>query len=165
MWRGVPTVSTEVEMRLDHRALQDAADDLFSTLGALDDLGPELSNTVANVYYRFHLMSRSLTNPTDALGVPRGQDMASTYRNVMGSTGRAVSEYQFIAGMISSLRQTRAQNAAIGEYLVRHAIDQLKYRIPNANKKTPIRRAIERQFRSVDEVAGLYGQFQHLQRT
>jgi hypothetical protein len=145
-------------MGLDQNTLQIAADDMFSALGPLDDLGAELSNTVANVYYQFHLMSQNMGDPGSALGVRRDRDFPSDFRNVLGTLGYALAAYQAMEGMIRSLREARTQNAAIGDYLVRHMLDTFKYRIPNADKKTPIRRAIERQFRTVDEIAGLYKQ-------
>jgi hypothetical protein len=35
------------------RALGDACEALFDRLGPLDDLRPDLANTIANIYYKF----------------------------------------------------------------------------------------------------------------
>jgi hypothetical protein len=129
---------------------------MFAALGSLHDLGAELSNTVANVYYRFHVMRQNMANPGSALGVQPGKDMPSDFRNLMGAMGSTPTEYEFIAKMIGSLREAKANNASIGDYLVTHALDQFKYRIKNCDKKSPIRRAIERRFCKVDEIPGLY---------
>ncbi len=40
-------------MNIDEEALKRAADSLYSALGPLNDLPPELRNTLANVYYKF----------------------------------------------------------------------------------------------------------------
>jgi hypothetical protein len=44
-------------MKIDQKVLQEAAAALFRDLGTIDDIGQELSNTVANIYYRFHLVA------------------------------------------------------------------------------------------------------------
>src|SRR5262249_37286669 len=75
-------------MMLNERALHEAAQDIFTSLGPLNDLGPELSNTVANVYYRFHVMRQNMTNPGDALGVKPGKDMRSNFLNVTGAVNK-----------------------------------------------------------------------------
>jgi hypothetical protein len=46
----------------------------------------------------------------------------------------------------------------IGEFLITHALDEFKYHIKNAHKKSAIRRAIERPFCKVNEIEGLYNQ-------
>jgi hypothetical protein len=143
-------------MRVDERALHEAAQDIFTSLGPLNDLGAELSNTVANVYYRFHVMSQNIANPGEALGVKSSRDMRSNFRNLTAAMGIAVNEYKFIAKIIGSLREARAQNPGIGDFLIIHALDEFKYHIKNAHKKSLIRRSIERPFCKVDEIAGLY---------
>src|SRR5262245_23556820 len=56
-----------VRVRVDRmhpytQALYAAASNLFDSLGTLEDLGPELANTVANVYYRYALASGNVHN-------------------------------------------------------------------------------------------------------
>jgi hypothetical protein len=143
-------------MRVDERALREAAQNIFTSLGPLNDLGAELSNTVANIYYRFHVMSQNMTNPGDALGVRPGKDMPSNFYNLSVGMGRVMSEYNFIALIVESIRETRAQSPSIGDFLITHALDTFKYHIKNADKKSLIRRSIERPFCKVDEMAGLY---------
>jgi hypothetical protein len=143
-------------MELDRRALQGAAQDLFNALGPIDDLGKELSNTVANVYYRFHLMSQKMANPAGALNVEPGRDMISDYRKVMGAMGETLAQYKTIEKIISEVRAAWRRDPSTGYFLTNLTLDLFKYRIPNAEKKMLIRRAIERPFRRVDEIAGLY---------
>jgi len=136
-------------MNVDRRALREAAQDIFTTLGPLNDLGAELSNTVANVYYRFHLMAQNTENPGS-------DDMSSNFLNAMGAMGKTYAQHRYIGDTIKSLREARAQNASIGESLITHALDEFKYNIKNADKKSLIRRSIERPFCKVHEIAGLY---------
>jgi len=143
-------------MRLDERALHEAARDIFTSLGSLNDLGAELSNTVANVYYRFHVMSQNMANPGEALAVKPSKDMPSNFGNLTLAMGTAINDYKYIAEIIRSLREARAQNPSIGDFLVTHALDEFKYYIKNAHQKSPIRRSIERRFCKVSEIAGLY---------
>jgi hypothetical protein len=140
-------------MSVDERALHEAAQELFTTLGSLNDLGAELSNTVANVYYRFHLMAQD----SDGVpGVKSDDDMSADFLDAMGAISKTYVQHNDIGDMIKSLREARAQNASIGELQITHALDEFKYNIKNADKKSLIRRSIERRLCKVDEIAGLY---------
>lgn len=143
-------------MTVDERALHEAAQAIFNSLGSLNDLGAELSNTVANIYYRFHVMSQNMVSPGDALDVRPGKDMPSNFVNITVAMGTVMTEYKFIAKIIESIRETRSQNPSIGDFLITHALDEFKYHIKNADKKSLIRRSIERPFCKVGEIAGLY---------
>lgn len=122
------------QMNVDERSLDEAAQDIFASLGPLNDLGAELANTVANVYYRFHVMSQDIANPGNALGVKAGKGMPSNLLNVSGAMSTALNEYKYIANVIVSLREARAQNRSIGDFLITHALDTFKYHIKNADK-------------------------------
>ena len=140
-------------MSVDQRALHKAAEEIFTTLGPLNDLGAELSNTVANVYYRFHLTAE---NSDGALGINSDDDMSSSFLDAMGAISKTYVQHNDIGDMIKKLRESRAQNPSNGEFLITNALDELKYDIKNADKKSLIRRSIERRFCKVDEMAGLY---------
>ena len=146
-------------MSVDQRALHKAAEEIFTTLGPLNDLGAELSNTVANVYYRFHLMAE---NPDGAPGIKSDHDMSLDFLDAMSAISKSYVQHDHIGDKIKSLREARAQNAGIGEIQITHALDELKYNIKNADKKSPIRRSIERRFCKVDEIAGLYDRMMQL---
>jgi hypothetical protein len=143
-------------MKVDQRALREAAEDMFTSLGPLNDLGAELCNTVANIYYRYHVMTQNMTDPGSALGVKPGKDMSSNYRNLMDAMGTALSEHKYIDRMIKNIRDAKTENSTVGDYLITYSLDHLKYHIKNADKKSRIRRAIERPFRKVDEIPRLY---------
>jgi hypothetical protein len=142
-------------MSVDQSALHKAAEEIFTTLGPLNDLGAELGNTVANVYYRFHLMAQ---NPD----IKSDDDMSSNFLDSMGAISKTYVQHDRIGDMIKSLREARAQSASIGETLITHALDEFKYNIKNADMKSLIRRSIERRFCEVDEIAGLYDRMMQL---
>jgi hypothetical protein len=143
-------------MRVDEQVLREAAQDMFTALGPLNDLGAELSNTVANIYYRFHVVSQNMVNPGDALGIKPSKDMRSDFANLYVAMGTVMNDYKFIAKIIGSLREVKAQNPRLGDYLITHTLDEYKYHIKNASKKSLIRRSIERPFCKVDEITRLY---------
>lgn len=145
-----------MEQQLDENALQQSARRLFSDLGSLEDLGAELSNTIANIYYRFYLLSENMDSPRDVLHVKPAVDLPSNFLNLTSAMNTAISEYKYVTDIIGALREARAEDPRLGDFLVTHALDEFKYHIKDAHKKSGIRRAIERPFRKVDEIPGLY---------
>ena len=63
-------------MTTDLQARREARNALTADLGLLDNLSPDVRNTLANIYYRFHLVSVSAKrgDPTAALHL-KGGDM------------------------------------------------------------------------------------------
>src|SRR5262249_61087098 len=105
------------------------------------------STTVVNVSFRCYANGH-----LDQLRVKiKGtEDMSSQFRSYMGLGSRALAEFSAIDGVIASLRKAKGENYIIGNYLVQLTLDIFKYRIPNAEKKSAIRRSIERRFRKVN---------------
>ena len=148
-------------MDIDITALKQAANSLFRDLNRLDDLPQELRNTLANVYYRFFALRRNLRDPSKVLGY-ENSDFMSTYKGFMQGSTFALADFQCAKGMIEGMRETRKHNPDIYDYMVVLTLDVFKYRIPNAQDKTPIRRAIERKFKKPNEIAGLYERMEPL---
>lgn len=148
-------------MDIDTTALEQAANSLFQDLGRLDDLPQELRNTLANVYYRFFALRLNLRDPSKVLGY-ENSDFISTYKGLMQGSTFALADFQCAKGMIEGMRETRKHNPDIYDYMVVLTLDVFKYRIPNAQDKTPIRRAIERKFKKPNEIAGLYERMEPL---
>ena len=142
-------------MDVDAIALEKATNAIFADFGMLDDMPQELRNTLANIYYKFFALNRNLRDPGEVLGYDN-TDFTSIYKGLIQGSTTVLTEYKFAKGMIDSLREARKRDSGIYDYLVIHTLDILKYRIPNAHEKTPIRRAIERKFRKHREVNGLY---------
>lgn len=122
-------------------------------LGDLDDLPYELQNTVSNIYYR--------SNPSTLMSESSGDALTDFKMHSMNMINR-LSDTKYIGDMIKSLREVREQAeskdfGAVYDYLVTLYLDIYKYRIENAQDKTPIRRSIERKFKKPEkEIPDLY---------
>jgi hypothetical protein len=125
-------------------ALREAAENLFQSLGTLDDLGPELANTVANVYYRYALATGTVSNLALALGTAPGDGLHA-------EIGVIMAQQEYVDDMIHAVRR-----AGLTGRMKVLTLDTLKYRIANAAAKSAIRRAAERRIANVKEITGLY---------
>ena len=101
-------------------------------LGTLDDLPIEVANTIANIYYKYHL-----------------------------SDDDSIEKHQYeididaIQKIIKNMRILRETNPDLYDYSVDFFLDLFKYRIPEANKKSAFRRRIERKLKKVEEIENL----------
>ena len=134
---------------IDDQALANSYKAIAHDLGDLGDLPKELATTVANVYYRFFSMPKSLRISTSSQGLNQ------SYKNYMETFSSSVASFKFTKELVNSARQTREENAQVFQYLVTLTLDELKYRITDADKKTPLRRSLERRFKHVDEIPNL----------
>ena len=134
-------------------------------LGTLKDLPYELANTVANIYYRwFNFASYVIQNskpgwiPTNINGETGLVDNLMSFSEKLA---RYQSEYENIPGLIHDLRNIkRDQQPNLYAYAVEFILDDLKYKIKNAHKKTGLRRLIERKFMQnrIEEIPNLLDQ-------
>ena len=126
---------------------------LKGELGDLDDLPPELQNTVSNIYYR--------SNPSTLMFESSGDALDDFKTNSMDMINRT-SDLKSIGDMIKSLRQVREEAKSndldfVYDHMLTLMLDIYKYRIENAHEKTPIRRSIERKFKKPEkEIPNLY---------
>ena len=116
-----------------------AATLLKGALGNLDDLPPELQNTVSNIYYK--------SNPSTLMFESSGNAIDDFKTNSMDMIHRT-SDLESIGDMIKSLRQVREEAKSndldfVYDHMVTLMLDLYKYRIENAHNKTLIRRSIE----------------------
>ena len=125
-------------------------------LGDLGDLPRELATTVANVYYRVFAFPEDpaavMTRDCQSLDE---DNFIEKYRSFREGVATAQSSFHFAKHLIQSTRGARDENPAVFDYLVTLTLDILKYNIDKAHEKTPIRRAIERKFKKVDEISNL----------
>jgi hypothetical protein len=129
-------------------ALREAAENLFQSLGTLDDLGPELANTVANVYYRYALATSTVSDLKFALGVGADDELTA-------EIGVIIAQQEYVDAMIYAVRRAR-QNPELAKRMTLLALDTLKYRITKPSEKSAVRRAVERRFSTVKEIEGVY---------
>lgn len=130
-----------------------AAQLIKGQLGNLDDLPPELQNTVSNIYYR--------ANPSTIIQHATGNALRDFEKNSLEMINRT-SDLKFVGEMIASLREVKQEASSndldfVYGHLVTLILDVYKYRIENANDKSPIRRSIERKFKKPEsEIPNLY---------
>jgi hypothetical protein len=129
-------------------ALREAAENLSRSLGTLDDLGAELADTVANIYYRYALVTGTVSDLVLALGTAAGD-------NVTEEIGVIMAQQEYVDDMIRAVRRAR-RDTQLAERMKLLTLDTLKYRIADPSKKSAIRRALERRFARVNEIKGLY---------
>ena len=122
-------------------------------LGSLDDLSRELANSVANVYYRyfdhaFNLMKQSANNPGwIPKEMKRETDMRIGLKSFLEDSAKLKIDFESAPKFIKALREV-GKNSKPGtyQYIVDFIIDCIKYNIKDAQKKTGLRRMIERRF-------------------
>jgi hypothetical protein len=131
--------------------LWEAADNLFQSLGSLDDLGPELADTVANVYYRYALATGTATDLTlaFALGtVVEGGDLRA-------EIGVIMAQQEYVDDMVLAVRRAR-HDPGLAERMKLLTLDTFKFRIANAATKSGMRRSLERRLAKTHQISGLY---------
>lgn len=120
------------------KALKYAENSIKKRLGSLEDLPPELANTVCNIYLRLCLLG--VTDPVEIAG------------------SGVMHDIQRIVKHIDNLREID-KNKKPNEYnyVVQFILDCLKYKIENAHMKSGLRRSLERKIRkkNVDEIQKL----------
>ena len=136
--------------------LAEARQTIQDTIGGLDDLPDELANTVANVVYRFCRVKAGFLTP----GIPTGgENPYHDMEKLIEDVGSLTSKFDLLPQLIQNFRQIdKTQQPKLHQYTVDYLLDILKYDIPDANKKSGMRRIIERRFRrkAVIEVPNLH---------
>jgi len=110
-----------------------------SQLGFLGDLPYELANSVTNVYWRFFEvgLDSELTFSAEEMDIRMRQ---------FNAIAAAVTE-------VRRLKGNKLTNAAAA--IAFYYVNLLKYRMPDAENKTPIRCMIERRFRKSYDIPDL----------
>ena len=147
---------------IDHSALVEASELVKRDLGGLSDLPDSLQNTLANTYYEYCL----LLNKTARYNVVFSE------RDVIEGTKRLIDDFAHVKSAVLNLpeliRLLRLMDRNEEEYAIsmRFLIDHFKYRIPNVDKKSPIRLLFERPFYAcrVREIPNLYSLMQKASR-
>jgi len=149
---------------VNQEAFLKAVDNLAADLGLLDDLPPELANTVANVYYNYWERALVLGSMESRAPAPAGlrsdaEGFLDAYQQSLKTGPNIIVNYLFTGDFVRNIRELRSKHPEeleIYDYMVQLTLDNLKYDINNANKKSPIRRNLERRFKKPSERAGLY---------
>ena len=146
---------------ISYEALCQAAMIMRGQLGDLNDLPVELQNTLANIYYRFFaiqedMLSRGQSGLLDTyLPPPKNhRDHFKLYTDFQALT---LAYFGNAKGLVNAAREAGAKSRELFSYLNTMTLDVFKYNIDDAGSKSPIRRAIERKFKTVYEIPNLIG--------
>ena len=134
---------------VDQKILEKCRDAIRRNLGPLDDIPPELANTVANVYYTFYARATAPNTP----------ESTKDLRSFIDDTATVLSNHKYVKQHVDGLRRIdKRAKPMLYDYTVTFILDVLKYRIDRAHDKTGLRRMIERQFLryKVNEIPNLY---------
>lgn len=124
-------------------------------LGRIDDLPPEVANTIANVYYRHWHAVLNFAARRGRYAEADG-DVLQRLASVAGAIAEDKADLMAIPKMVACLRELDpAHQPNLYRMAVNYFLDVFKYRIPNAHRKIGLWLMIERRFRKVDEIAGL----------
>lgn len=106
--------------------------------GSLEDLPPELANTVCNIYFKFCFSS--ITDPVSM--------MASGVKHDLERISKHIENLR----TIDKKKKPNEYN-----YVAQYILDCLKYRIDNAHSKGGFKRFLERKLKkkNVDEIPNL----------
>jgi len=147
---------------VNKEVLELAENAIRKELGTLDDIPYELANTVANIYYRFFALASEVKDkPKEGwmlTAIKRSGDLERGLAHFIDDYARIESDLKSAPKFINGLRAIdKSKEPKLYRYTVDFILDCLKYNIPNATKKTAIRRKIERKFRKkyVKEIPNL----------
>lgn len=123
-------------------------------LGSLDDFPYEVANTVANVYYRFFnhavdVMKQADNNPGwIPKKMKRETDMLAGLTSFFEDSARFKSDFEAAPRFVKGLRDIdKHKQPNLYQFTVDFILDCLKYNIKDAQKKTGLRRMVERRLR------------------
>lgn len=159
-----------VPKEFDSPAFSKAAQNMAADFGSLDDLPAELANTAANIYYAFWKRLLALAPLRDGTPLPAAikdhpDGILAGYMDYIKANPSVIAGHKFAADLIKTIRSTAKKHPdrkELVDYMVQVALDSLKYNIDNAHQKTPIRRAIERKFKTPNEIPALYSKMRPL---
>jgi hypothetical protein len=132
-------------MSIDREALAGAVQSIHTNFGDVSDLPDELVNTIANIYYRLHLVPK--------VNLPRTPDEFEQFVKRSSHTTTAI---KYLPSMVQSAREVRADANSYG-HVVGTMIDILKYGMePDfALHASESERKRRRDHRKVDEIPDL----------
>jgi hypothetical protein len=139
---------------INNKALSLAGKTLYDNLNSLRDLPYELANTLANIYYRFFLI---IEDPTcDSIYfdpyIVRSNNNLVVFENLQKFKSETNSFFGEAANLTRSAREVRLEREELFEYLVEILLDVMKFNIEGAQSKIPLRRRIERKFKTPKEI-------------
>jgi hypothetical protein len=127
--------------------LEFAVEMISNDFGSLDDLPEELADSVANQYYSILQNLRDL-------------DRGAVGSNLMAALEKQAglqANFTYLPKKIADMREMRDTGRTdLFHYWTTYLLDHLKYGIKDIERKSAVRRSIERKFRKPDEIPRLY---------
>ena len=141
-------------------AIEIAESLIIDSLVTLDDLPKELANTIANVFYKYALLSIEAQEAQDAFPSRILKMDGNNYRERINAYVRAAHstkiDYEAAINFVRILRNVDKINDFYQyDGIVAFILDCLKYNIKKASNKSRLVRMIERKFKKVDEIPNL----------
>lgn len=129
---------------------------IANACGDTSDLSEELVNTLCNLYY-FAEKAKKLNfgGLTDMQELHPEKSKESLVKLYMSHMSHVVASVSHAPDLISSMRASRAEDPNVFAYLEQLTLDLFKYGIEGAERKSPIRRGLERKFKNPNEHPGL----------
>lgn len=131
---------------------------MYFEIGHLGDIPYGLANTIANIYYEFF----KIDNDLEKEGIPKDYFKSENIFDDLGPFSLRLRKLHFkleiMRDLITHLREIdQDKQPTLYELWLSVCYDILKYNIPNAMKKSGIRREVERFFkkRNIHEINGL----------
>ena len=128
-------------------------------LGTLDDIPYELANTIANIYYRFFMLTEKIVSSKSLNDfLSEREDILVSLQEISNEINFLLTSVQLIPQYIKNLRNIdKERQPNLYRLFVNIYLDDLKYNIKNPFNKTGIRRKIERFFKrnKVKEIPNL----------
>ena len=140
---------------INQKALQYAAKLIECSIDTLDDMPTELANTIANIYYKFALLSIESEEMPFPFGKAPGRDSREKMNNYVEYSIKVKAEFEAVPKFVQVLRECKKNNSPEYDGILHFVLDNLKYNIKNATFKSLIVRKMERPFKKVDEIEGL----------
>lgn len=140
---------------LNKEVLKMCEEAIRQQIGSIEDLPYEVANTVANVYYKFFdhsidVIERKTKNPGGWIPkeIKRENDIEKGMKSFIENTARVTSDYNAVTKMIAAIREVdKHKQPNAYRFCVEFFLDNLKYNIENAHKKTGLRRMFERKIK------------------
>lgn len=132
---------------INRKILELAVMDIIRSMGAIDDLPPELANTIANYYYKANEYATGVAEDKMLQG---DNDPLQAQLSYSMEAEAILCFIDKIPDMVTAIRTiNKFTQPNIYNFATNFAIDALKYNIPNVEKKSGLRRILERPFRKL----------------
>lgn len=137
--------------------IQQAKTIIENQLKGVEDLPPELANSVANIVFKYvQLFGRTGRTSQSCLleKIAENPHLAQAYRNMLTQAPVVISRFEKVKNQINTIRDMKYDPPSYHES-IQLLLDEIKYGIDEPRLKSELRRSIERRLRKPDEIGSL----------